>query len=76
MRWEVPQSSTRFNQFELLYGRQQWGIFDLIREGWEEQQCTSNNAVKYVLQLRDHLELVGWLAYENLKSAQQKQEQT
>ncbi|MBN3286867.1 NYNRI protein, partial [Polyodon spathula] len=73
---EVPQSSTGISPFELLYSRQPRGILDLIREGWEEQSKESKNVVKYVLQLRDRLELVGRLAHDNLKAAQQKQQQS
>ncbi len=72
---EVPQSSTGFSPFELLYGRQPRGILDLVKEGWEEQTKTSKNIVKYVILLRDRLELVGRLAQENLKLAQHRQEQ-
>ncbi|MGH0117755.1 UNVERIFIED_CONTAM: hypothetical protein FKN15_039051 [Acipenser sinensis] len=71
---EVPQSSTGFSPFELLYGRQPRGILDLVREGWEGQK-NSKNVVKYVLLLRDRLELVGRLAQENLRNTQQRQRQ-
>ncbi|XP_058888002.1 uncharacterized protein LOC131738165 isoform X1 [Acipenser ruthenus] len=72
---EVPQSSTGFSPFELLYGRQPRGILDLLREGWEEHKGSSKNVVKYVLLLRDRLDLVGRLAQDNLRSAQHRQEQ-
>lgn len=32
---EVPHALTRFSPFELLYGRQPWGVLDLLREDWE-----------------------------------------
>ncbi|MGH0149802.1 UNVERIFIED_CONTAM: hypothetical protein FKN15_016115 [Acipenser sinensis] len=72
---EVPQSSTGFSPFELLYGRQPRGILDLLREGWEEHKGSSKNVVKYVLLLRDRLDLVGRLAQDNLRAAQHRQEQ-
>ncbi|MBN3272197.1 NYNRI protein, partial [Polyodon spathula] len=72
---EVSQNSTGFSPFELLYGRQPRGIVDLVKEGWEEQTKTSKNIVKYVIMLRDYLELVGHLAQENFKLAQHCQEQ-
>ncbi len=32
---EVPQASTGFSPFELLYGRQPCGVLDVLRETWE-----------------------------------------
>ncbi len=32
---EVPQASTGFSPFELLYGRQPRGVLDVLRETWE-----------------------------------------
>ncbi|MGH0185230.1 UNVERIFIED_CONTAM: hypothetical protein FKN15_017326 [Acipenser sinensis] len=72
---EVPQSSTGFSPFELLYGRQPRGILDLLREGWEEHKGSSKNVVQHVLLLRDRLDLVGRLAQDNLRSAQHRQQQ-
>ncbi|KAK5901327.1 hypothetical protein CgunFtcFv8_026212 [Champsocephalus gunnari] len=34
---EVPQASTGFSPFELLYGRQPRGLLDIAKEAWEEQ---------------------------------------
>ncbi|XP_058869672.1 uncharacterized protein LOC131720990 [Acipenser ruthenus] len=72
---EVPQSSTGFSPFELLYGRQPRGILDLLREGWEEHKSLSKNVVQHVLLLRDRLDLIGRLAQDNLRSAQHRQQQ-
>lgn len=35
---EVPQASTGFTPFELLYGRGPRGLLDLVKEVWEEQR--------------------------------------
>ncbi|MGH0136774.1 UNVERIFIED_CONTAM: hypothetical protein FKN15_070947 [Acipenser sinensis] len=72
---EVPQSSTGFSPFELLYGRQPRSILDLLRVGWEEHKGSSKNVVKHVLLLRDRLDLVGHLAQDKLRSAQHRQQQ-
>ncbi|KAL1248849.1 hypothetical protein QQF64_022167 [Cirrhinus molitorella] len=34
---EVPQASTSFTPFELLFGRQPRGLLDMAREAWEQQ---------------------------------------
>uniref|UniRef100_A0A9J7XPR1 Gypsy retrotransposon integrase-like protein 1 n=1 Tax=Cyprinus carpio carpio TaxID=630221 RepID=A0A9J7XPR1_CYPCA len=34
---EVPQASTGFTPFELLFGRQPRGLLDVAREAWEQQ---------------------------------------
>ncbi len=38
---EVPQASTGFSPFELLYGRQPRGVLDIIKESWEEGPSNS-----------------------------------
>lgn len=37
---EVPQASTGFSPFELLYGRQPRGLLDVLREEWETPAST------------------------------------
>ncbi|XP_075777530.1 uncharacterized protein LOC142827202 [Pelodiscus sinensis] len=72
---EVPQASTGFSPFELLYGRQPRGILDLLRENWEEQDSRVTGTVPYILDLQRRLRTVGELARENLLQAQNKQAQ-
>ncbi len=48
---EVPQASTGFSPFELLYGRQPRGVLDVIKESWEEGPSNSRNEIQYVLDL-------------------------
>ncbi len=70
---EVPQASTGFSPFELLYGRQPRGVLDVIKESWEEGPSNSRNEIQYVLDLRAKLHTLGWLSMENLLQAQDKQ---
>ncbi|XP_075779924.1 uncharacterized protein LOC142827821 [Pelodiscus sinensis] len=70
---EVPQSSTGFSPFELLFGRHPRGILDIIRENWEEQGTRVQGSVQYVLNLREKLHRLGEFAKENLEQAQAKQ---
>ncbi|CAM4553814.1 unnamed protein product [Lepidochelys olivacea] len=71
---EVPQESTGFSPFELLYGRRVRGPLDLMRDEWEGKATPDGETVvEYVLIFRERLaELMG-LARENLARAQRKQ---
>ncbi|XP_063813504.1 uncharacterized protein LOC135052435, partial [Pseudophryne corroboree] len=68
---EVPQESTGFSPFELLYGRRVHGPLDLFRESWEGELIHQDESVvEYVLKLRDRLENLMGLAQANLAEAQ------
>uniref|UniRef100_A0A674ITH5 Gypsy retrotransposon integrase-like protein 1 n=1 Tax=Terrapene triunguis TaxID=2587831 RepID=A0A674ITH5_9SAUR len=43
---EVPQSSTNFSPFELLYGRRLRGLLDLMRETWEQTPSPAQENLK------------------------------
>ncbi|XP_075785301.1 uncharacterized protein LOC142829504 [Pelodiscus sinensis] len=73
---EVPQASTQFSPFELLYGYRPRGILDLVRETWESTPSTSQGLLQYVFQLQERLRQAGALARENLQLAQAAQERT
>ncbi|XP_028253710.1 uncharacterized protein LOC114429061 [Parambassis ranga] len=70
---EVPQASTGFSPFELLYGRQVRGPLDLLRDYWESPASTRENVVSYVVKMRERLEGMSALAQETMKVAQQNQ---
>ncbi len=70
---EVPQASTGFSPFELLYGRQPRGVLDVLRETWEEGPSGSKNEIQHVLDLRTKLHTLGQLSMDNLLQAQDKQ---
>ncbi len=70
---EVPQASTGFSPFKLLYGRQPRGVLDVIKESWEEGPSNSRNEIQYVLDLRAKLHTLGRLSMENLLQAQDRQ---
>ncbi len=72
---EVPQASTGFSPFELLYGRQPRGVLDVIKEAWEEGPSNSRSEIQYVLDLRAKLHTLGRLSMGNLLQAQDRQSQ-
>lgn len=47
----IPEGSTGFSPFELLFSRKLQGIFDLIKENWEKDQTPAHNEIQYVLDL-------------------------
>uniref|UniRef100_K7G546 ribonuclease H n=1 Tax=Pelodiscus sinensis TaxID=13735 RepID=K7G546_PELSI len=68
---EVPQASTGFSPFELLYGRNPRGILDLAKEAWEEQPNLGRNVVYHV---RDRIARVTPIVWEHLEKAQEAQQ--
>ena len=52
---EVPQASTGFSPFELLYGRRPRGILDLAKEAWESQPSPHRTMLDHVEQVRDRM---------------------
>ena len=70
---EVPQASTGFAPFELLYGRTVRGPMQALKELWVgSQEPEERNAYQYVLDLRQKLEDTCKIARESLYQAQGK----
>ncbi|XP_068111085.1 uncharacterized protein [Hyperolius riggenbachi] len=71
---EVPQESTGFSPFELLYGRNVRGPLKLIRETWEGKgDPTDSSVIDYVLKFRDKMESLMEVVTENMARAQANQ---
>jgi hypothetical protein len=72
---EVPQASTGFSPFELLYGRPVRGPLDILKETWESSSKSSESIVSYVLDMQGKLAKMSEMARENLAQARTKQKQ-
>ncbi|XP_037831815.1 uncharacterized protein LOC119617061 isoform X2 [Kryptolebias marmoratus] len=72
---EVPQASTGFSPFELLYGYEVRGPLSLLRETWEgdKERSQAVNVVSYVVQMRERLEKMAALAQAHKEEAQKHQ---
>ena len=71
---EVPQASTGFSSFELLYVRKVRGPLNVLKEAWEgEEPEEKMNVLTYVLMMRDHMQGLTERVQENMQSAQAKQ---
>ena len=72
---EVPQDSTGFSPFELLYGRHVRGPLTIIREEWEEPKTDglSESVVSYLLKTREMLMKMSDLAQQSEVKCKKKQ---
>ena len=70
---EVPQASTGFSPFELLYGRRPRGLLDIARDAWESQPSPHRTIIEHVEQVRDRMAQVWPVVREHLGRAQQAQ---
>ena len=67
---EVPQASTGFSPFEILYGHRVRGPFDILRESWKASKKSSESIVSYVLNMQERLAKLRYILHENLAGAQ------
>ena len=72
---EVPQASTGFSPFELLYGRNVRGPLDILKETWEAKRKSPKSVVSYVLMMQERLSKLSTLVHDNLRKAQEKQKE-
>jgi hypothetical protein len=68
---EVPEASTGFSPFELVYGWPIKGPLDIVAEKWtSEEERNDDNVISYVLEMRQKLAEALELAHEELANSQ------
>ena len=70
---EVPQASTGFSPFELIYGWKVRGPMAVLREAWESGKSQDASVVAHVVQIREQLQQMTDLVEQNMEKAQANQ---
>ena len=69
---EVPEASTGFSPFELIYGWPVRGPLSIVKQSWLEDDPEDESLIQYVIDVRTKLAQCVEEAHQNLKSAQGK----
>ena len=72
---EVPQETTGFSPFDLLYGRHVRGPLDVLREDWTGNRDSAVPVATYIIEMRERLAEMSQLVAKHSASGQQKQKQ-
>ena len=70
---EVPQESTGFSPFEMVFGRHVRGPLNLIHETWTGDIVPEENVAEYVLKMRQRIQDMSELAQTNMARSQKRQ---
>ena len=75
---EVPQESTGYSPFELLYGRNVRGPLDVLKKCWtnEEEDNEVRTAAEYVTELKNRVEMSCRIAAEHQRAARSRYART
>lgn len=64
---EVPQASTAFIPFKLLFGRQPRSLLDVTRKAWEQQQQSRHQTtIEHVRDIQERIERITQIIKEHL----------
>ena len=70
---EVPQESTGFAPFELLYGHRVRGPLDVLKEAWSEEEMEKTTVASHVIMMRKRLQEMMEIVKTNLSKTQKRQ---
>ena len=70
---EVPQASTGFSPFELIYSHHVRGPMAVLKEVWESAESKDTSVVAHIMQIREQLQEMADLVYENMVQSQANQ---
>eukprot|EP00731_Ephydatia_muelleri_P007946 Em0004g284a len=71
----MPQATTGFSPFELLFGRDVRGPLDVLREQWESADKSDENVVSYVLKVRSRMAEMTEVVRQNMVEGQKRQKE-
>ena len=69
---QVPQASTGFSPFELVYGRDLRRPLDVLKDGWTNTEGKEDDELNYVQRVYDTLKAAKDLVQTNMEKAQKK----
>ncbi len=70
---EVPQSSSGFSPFDLLYSYKPRGLLDIAKETWEEQPCPHHTMIEHGGVMQNRIAAVLPIVMEHMEKAQRDQ---
>lgn len=70
---EVPNETTGFSPFEMLFARQVRGPLAVLKDHWEEPENCQSSVLSYLLETRERLKECTELAKEKEKVEKHKQ---
>ena len=72
---EVPQETTGFSPFDLLYGRHVRGPLDVLREDWTGEKGVAVPVATYIVEMRERLAEMAHLVAKHVTHSQRRQRQ-